>query len=190
MHYTTVEEVALFLNIDVTTLTAMEQGQISNLITYMDSVIDNYCGYTLGAADYTDKRFNGSGTSTLDLNVYTVNSITSVREKNADGTFTDHTANIEILDDGIIQFTTTSGLTFTSGALNWYASFNAGLSPIPADIAFAATYLVSIHFSKISQFLIGVSEQGATGITTTYDSIELPVPVKRVLDRYRKISIF
>lgn len=190
MSYTTRGEVALFLNLDEETLTVRETAQIDTLILYGDGVIDNYCGYPLSARDYTDVRFSGSGTSSLDLNVYQVNAITAVREKAADGALTDLTSGVEILEDGFIQFKPEVGGVFTSGTLNFLISFNAGLPTIPTEVAYAATYLVAINFNKITQDLIGISEQGATGMATKYDSIEIPVLVKRVLDRYRKISIF
>lgn len=188
--YTTLEDVALFLNIEENTLTLFEAAQIRQLIPFVAGVIDNYCGYALAATAYTNKAFDGTGTNTLDLRVYPVNSVTEIKISQGDGTFIDYTADVEILEDGIIRFKPEIGGTFTAGTSNVIATFNAGMPNIPEDIAFAATYLVAINFNKISRYLIGISEQSATGTTTKYDSIELPVMVKRVLDRYRKISIF
>lgn len=189
MAYTTLTAVAAFLNVEHTALSNMEVEQISLLIEYVSSVIDNYCGYVLGTSNYT-KRFDGTGTSSLDLGIFPVNSVASVTAVDSSGDTTDYTADIEILDNGTLQFKSSVGGTFASGTSNIYITFNAGYVAIPADIAFAATYLVAINFNRISQDLIGISEQTATNLATKYDTIELPVLVKRVLDRYRKVSIF
>lgn len=189
MAYTTVDAVAAFLNVDPGNLTDFEQTQLDLLIPYVGGVIDSYCGYSLGAQDYVNRRYNGTGTSSFDLGVFPVNAITSLREKGSDGAFTDYTASVEALPDGMVQFLPEVGGTFTAGTGNIYVTFNAGWVTTPNDIAYAATYLVAINFNRIAWDLIGIKSQGATNGQTEYDSVELPVLVKRVLDRYRKLSI-
>lgn len=179
----------MFLNVDYDQMSEFQQSQLDLIIPMVQGVIDSYCGYSLDAQDYTDKRYSGSGTSILDLGLAPVNSIASVRERGSDGTYTDYTSSVEPLPDGSIQFKPEVGGTFTSGTLNIYVSFNGGYETIPQDIAYAATYLAAINFNKVAWDLIGIKSQGATNGSTEYDSIELPVMVKRVLDRYRKLSI-
>lgn len=210
MSFTTVDEVALFLNRAKADLTTLELAQINLTIPYMDGVINNYCGWNMLATDYTNKRFDGSGTKQLDLRLYPVNSVTQVRVRAADGTFTDVTDGIEILEDGIIQFTpfaTTSMTTFTAGTKNWYVSFNAGFTAatpelpgppvvpatpgnVPTELAYAANFLTSIHFNKIIDENMSSEEEKFEGITFKNATLELPVTVKRALDRFRMVSIF
>lgn len=195
MSYTTVDEVALFLNREVADLTALETSQLGTTISYMDGVINNYCGWNLLATDYTDKRFDGSGTNTLDLRLSPVNTITEVKVRAADGTFTEVTTGIEILEDGLIQFlpwAVTDVTTFTTGVKNWFITFNAGFEDgeVPYELRYAATFLTAIHFNKIIDENMGAEEEKFEGVTFKNITLEMPSSVKRTLDRYRLVSIF
>jgi hypothetical protein len=194
MSFTTVDEVALMLNRDkLVDLSTMELTQINMLIPYIDGVINNYCGWNLLSTDYTDSRFDGNGTSIMDLRLYPVNTLTQLRIKDTStGLFTDYTTDIEILSDGLIQFdpSINSGGTFTLGTKNIYVSFNAGYVDIPSDLAYAASYLVSINFNNVINETIGLAEESFEQKTQKYSSLELPLVTKLVLDRYRLVSIF
>lgn len=195
MSFTTVDEVALFLNMDVDTLSDLELAQIEMTIPYVDGIINDYCGWNMLATDYTLKRFDGSGTNTLDLRMYPINTLTLAKVRAADGTFVDATVGIEILDDGILQFlpyATTETTSFTAGVKNWFLTFNAGFATgnIPHSLAYSANYLTSINFSKMTAGNIGELEEKVEGISIKSDLLELPVNVKRSLDRYRLVSIF
>lgn len=190
MSYTTLGQVALSLNKDELTLTPFQESVITQIIGFVDGIIDNYCGMPLLETAYTDKRYNGSGTDILDLGLFPVNTITTVRDKAVDGTFTDITSTIDILEDGLIQINPAIGGTFTSGSRNIYCTFTAGWETVPADLAYAATEVARLHFRKTETEMFGIKEQKFENTTVTMESDEIPVWVKRVLDRYRKVSIY
>lgn len=194
MSFTTVDNVKLFLNTE--TLSVFETGIINMLIPMVDGVIKNYCGWNLLETDYTDKLFDGTGTGTLDLRVYPINTITSIFEIDTEGLETD--LLIELVtaydyEDSYLRFKTGSDTTtFTAGTKNYKITFNAGFTTLnmPSELVYAASYLVTINYNKITNDMIGVSEGKFNEITAKFDTVELPVLVKRVLDRYRIISIF
>lgn len=194
MSFTTVDNVRMFLNTD--SLSVFETGIINMLIPMVDGVIKNYCGWNLLETDYTEKLFDGTGTGTLDLRVYPINSITSVIEIDTDGVETELIAELVTeydIEDSYIRFKTGSDYTsFTAGTKNYKITFNAGFTTLimPSELVYAASYLVTINYNKITNDMIGVSEGKFNEITAKFDTVELPVLVKRVLDRYRIISIF
>jgi hypothetical protein len=195
MSFTTVDEVALFLNRDIADLTDFEHAQINMAILYVDGVINNYCGWNMLATDYVDKRYDGSGLSTQDLRLYPINSVTTVKSREADGSFTDATLGVEILEGGILQFlpyATTSVTTFTAGVTNWFISFNAGFEEgnIPFELAYAANFLTTLHFNKFRDENLGEDEEKFGEATFKNTNLVLPKTVTRVLDRYRLVSIF
>lgn len=196
MSFTTVESVALFLNRDIADFTALELAQVAALIINIDGIINNYCGWTMTATDYTDKRFNGSGTDTLDLRVYPINSVTSVRLRDTEGVFTDITDSIEILDDGILQILPYQGVSgatsFTSGKNNCFITFNAGFEDgsIPHELEYAANQLASLNFNKITDENLSAEEEVFDNIRFKNNTLELPLVVRRNLDRYRLISVY
>lgn len=210
MSYTTVDNVALFLNRDILDLTVQETTQINLLIQQVDGVINSYCGWDMRATTYTDKRFDGTGTNTMDLELYPINSITQVRVRDTDGSFIDVTAGVETLEGGLIQFlpwATTDVTTFTAGVSNWFLTFNAGFTPeipavvgppavaaipttVPHELSYAASYLVALNFIKIIDESISATEEKFSEITLHNVDMELPKMIKRVLDRHRKVSIY
>lgn len=194
MSFTTVDNVKMFLNTD--SLSVFETGIINMLIPMIDGVIKNYCGWNLLETDYENKLFDGTGTGTLDLRVYPINSIDSIFEIATDGVETEVTDELVTeydLEDSYIRFKVGSDLTrFTSGSRNYKITFNAGYDviSIPSELSYAASYLVAINYNKITNDMIGIEESKFKDIDVKLDSVELPVLVKRVLDRYRIISIF
>lgn len=193
MSFTTVNDVSMFLNQDENGLSPFELDQVSAMVLYVDGIINNYCGWTLLSTSYVEKRFNGNGLSELDLTLYPITALTSVKLLNSDGTFTDLTTDMEILEDGIIGTKVTStGVTFASGTRNVYVSFTAGFTEdnMPEELKYAATYLAGIMFKKSATFAVGIDEGEFDKVRAKYSSNELPVLVQRVLDRYRKISIY
>jgi hypothetical protein len=194
MSFTTVDNVKMFLNTEE--LSVFETGIINMLIPMVDGVIKNYCGWNLLETDYTDKLFDGTGTGTLDLRVYPINSIDSLIEISTDGVETDVTDELVTSydsEDSYLRFKSGSDITsFTAGTKNYKATFNAGFTTLnmPSELTYAASYLVTINYNKITNDMIGVSEGKFNEISAKFDSVELPVLVKRVLDRYRIISIF
>ena len=192
MSFTTVPNVVMFLNKE--TLTAQEEAIITMLIPFVDGVINNYCGINLLATDYTEKRYNGTGEGTLDVGVYPINSVTEVKTREDVSTFTDVTTSVYFLPgDSYLRLDEYGDVTsFTAGTNNVYCTFNAGYADdsIPSDLSYAASYLVSINYKRISNEWLGVEEGKFNEVNVKFDSLELPVLVKRVLDRYRVVSIY
>lgn len=183
MNFTNLTNVMLFLN--KTSLTPSDNITINLLIGMVDGIIKNYCGWEVLAKDYS-LSYNGNGTTTLDLKAYPINTLTSLT---IDDTEVTSQASLNA-SDGIIYFTTETGLTFTSGTNNVQAEFNAGYSTVPSDLAYAASWLVVINYNRISQESIGVVSEQFNTIKVEYDKADIPIMVKQVLDRYRYISIY
>ncbi len=194
MSFTTVDNVKMFLNAE--DLSVFETATINMLIPMVDGVIKNYCGWNLLETDYEDKLFDGTGGSTLDLRVYPINSVDAIYEIDTDGNETDVLPELVAeydVEDSYIRFKIGSDYTsFTAGTKNYKITFNAGFSTInmPSELSYAASYLVAINYNKFTNDMIGVAEAKFKDIDMKLDSVELPVLVKRVLDRYRIISIF
>lgn len=191
MSFTTVENVKTFLNRDV--LTTAQNGTISALILLIDGVISNYCGWNMLAKDYTAKKFNGNGDTELDLGVYPVNSVDEVLIYE-DLTYTtneDVTADVTAAEDEGVLLFKDGATAFTSGRRNVSITFNAGFTEeeMPDDLKYAASYLVAIEYTKIDKETLGVAEQKFNNLEEKFETDDLPVLVKRVLDRYRKILV-
>lgn len=191
MHFTTVDQVQAFLNREE--LTPSQASTVQMLIGLVDGVICNYCGWQMLATAYTAKRFNGTGLSELDLRVYPLNEVTKVL---LDGVEITDTVEL-ISDEGLLALT--DGSTFSEGTRNVVVDFNGGFDPenIPSELAqpwaslqYAATYLVAINFTRIDAENIGVASEKFNQVEVKYDPTDIPVLVKRVLDRFRRVSIF
>lgn len=184
MPFTTVPSVQIFLN--KSTLNTAETALVNALIPMVDGLIRNYCGWYVLAKDYTDVPFSGTGASTLDLKVYPINSITKLTIDGVDSLSSVSVNN----EDGELYYTTTSGLTFTSGTRNIVASFNAGYTTVPDDISYAANWLVTLNASRILGESVGIESEKFNDIAVTYDKADIPPMVKQVLDKYRRIGIY
>jgi hypothetical protein len=184
MSFTTIEDVMLFLNKEE--LTDLEVSQVTALISQMDGVIANYCGWAVLATDYVGKKFSGDGTSSeITLSSYPLNSITSVVQDGVEIKDTLEASN----EEGIL-FIADGTTKFTKGLRNIVASYNAGFTAVPSDLVYAASYLVGVHFDRISESTIAVEDEKFNTITVKHASTDLPKLVIRVLDRYRLISIY
>lgn len=186
--FTTVEQVKLYLDKD--TLATREQMQVEMLIAQVDSSIQNYCGWKMLETDYTDKRFNGTGESELDLKVYPLTTLTKVEIEDADGALTDITSDVRIVEDtGVIYLKSTSATvtTFTAGSRNVICDFTAGYSEdtLPAELSLIATQLVVMHFNRIVQQTTGLAEGQFNEVSVKYNQELLTPDVKRFLDHYR-----
>lgn len=183
MNFTTSDKVALFLN--KTTLSLSEAVTIDMLIDMVDGVIKNYCGWEVLAKDYVD-TLNGDGTPSLYLKQSPVNSVTSLTVGGED-----FLSGVELdTDNGIVNLSTDSGLTFSSGTRNIVTSYNAGYSVVPSDLAYAASWLTVINYNRIDQESIGITKNEFNGVKVEYDRSDIPVMVKHVLDRYRQVGIY
>lgn len=183
MNFTTPSNIQMFLN--KTNLLVSELSLITMLINMIDGVIKNYCGWEIAAKEYT-KIFDGNGKASLDLGIFPLNSVSSLT---IDGT--DYTANATLDgENGILLFPSSDGNLFSSGTSNVAVTFNAGYSVIPDDLAYAASWLVTINFSRIVNENIGVVSEEFKGIKAEYDKSDIPVMVKHVLDRYRYIRLY
>lgn len=186
MSFTTLDNVALYLNkLDATELTALETAQISMIITQVDGIIQNYCGWKLLATDYTDKKFNGSGTTQLDLQAYPLISVTSVTMDSED-----ITSLVEETDpEGYL--TTNDDSTFTKGTNNIVVTFRAGFedADMPSELIYAATYMVVLNYQKITTEQIGIAKGKVDAVEVTYESSNLPTLVQNVLNLYMRVAV-
>lgn len=184
MDFTTPYNVMKFLN--KTAFAEPELAVVTMLISSVNGVIRNYCGWEVLAKDYTDKIFDGKGGTTLDVKALPLNSLTSLIVSDVD-----LTAEVSINEeDGELYFTTDSGYTFTSGVRNVKATYNAGYMAVPDELSHVASWLVAIFFGRINLENIGVKSERFNDIEVTYDPTDLPVLVKKILDRYRRIGIY
>lgn len=189
MSFTTVEDVNTFLNRE--TLTPAQTTTITALIRFVDGVINNYCGWDMLAKNYVGKLYSGTGDSELDLGVYPITALTEVLVY-TDTSYTDpqdYTSGAFLVEDEGIIISTQGN--FNEGRYNVKVSFTAGYDEanVPEDLKYAASYLVALEFTKIDKETIGVAEQKFNNLEEKFDGNDLPVLVKRVLDRYRKILV-
>jgi len=194
MSFTNLDTVSLFLNKE--SLTPKQELQVDMLINQIDGVIQNYCGWEMLAASYTDAKFSGNGTDELDLKSYPINTLTKVEI--FDGSTTvDVTSAVEIdSGEGVIYFPSTAASDVTSfllGKNNVTVSYNAGFgyngARIPYDLVMAATELVVIYYNRITQENIGITRERFEQDEVEYDKTDIPVGVARRLDRYRRFII-
>lgn len=184
MDFTTEDSVRKFLN--KTALTDQESEVVSMLIPFIGGVIRNYCGWNILADDYIDKKFSGLGGSTLDLKVFPVNSVEKLEIGGVD-----YLSQVSINEeDGELYFESTAGMTFTAGTRNIVITFNAGYEEVPAELEHTAAWLCALFFNRIDLQNIGVKSERFNDTEVTYDPTDLPVLVKQVLDRYRRIGIY
>ncbi len=193
MSFTTIENVQLFLNRDED-LTPFEVQVIEMLIPMVDGVINNYCGLNLLATNYNDKRFSGKGGDTLDLKVFPINSVSSVKIREDASTFTDVTTSVYFVPDDTLlyldQFADTT--SFAPGTNNIFVSFNAGFltEDMPPELSYAASYLVALNFKKIINEWVAADQAQFEQMQIKLSDSELPILVKRVLDRYRSVAVY
>lgn len=193
MSFTTIENVQLFLNRDED-LSPFEVQVLEMLIPMVDGVINNYCGLNLLATNYNDKRFSGKGGDTLDLKVFPINSVSSVKIREDASTFTDVTTSVYFVPDDTLlyldQFADTA--SFPAGVNNIYVSFNAGFlaEDMPPELSYGASYLVALNFKKIINEWVAADQAQFEQMQIKLSDSELPVLVRRVLDRYRNVAVY
>lgn len=194
MSFTDLDTVMLFLNKD--SLNPKEELQVGMLITQVNGLIENYCGWDMLAKTYTNVKFNGTGDSQLDLKVYPINTLTKVEVSDGSTTYNITSTVNSIADSGILYFpsgATSDITTFLSGTQNITLSFNAGFgyngAAIPNALKMAATELVVIYFNRISLENIGVKRERFEQDEVEYDKTDIPSGVARRLDRYRRFII-
>ena len=186
MSFTTLDNVALYLNkLDATELTPLETAQLSALITQVDGIIQNYCGWNILAKDYVSKKFNGTNADTIDIEAYPLISVTSVIMDTVDITSQITTANSE----GYLI--TNDASTFSTGINNVTATYRAGFESanIPSELTYAATYLVVLNYQKITNEMFGVSKGKVDAVEVTFESSNLPTLVQNVLNRYMLVVV-
>jgi hypothetical protein len=76
--------------------------------------------------------------------------------------------------------------------LNVEVDFVGGFVPgsIPSELVYAANYLTTINYNRIDSENIGVSAEKFNQVEVKYDTTDIPVLVKRVLDRFRSLRVF
>lgn len=191
MSFTTVEKVAIALNKE--TLTTMEEDAVLMMIPMIDGVFNNYCGFNMLATNYTAKRFSGTGSGTLDLKLYPINTVVQVQIREDVSTFTDVTTSIYLMDDTYLYLDQYADTTsFPTGTHNIYVTFNAGFAEdaMPGDLSYAANYLVSTNIKKILTEMAGIAEGAFSQLNFKMDTMELPGLVQQVLDRYRVVTVY
>lgn len=191
MSFTDRLTVSLFLNKEV--LSSFETLQVDMIIKLVDGAIVNYCGWSMLAADYV-KDFDGLGSSELDLKVYPINTLESVFITDSSDVSTEVTSDIKLKSDiGVIYLTSNSSTltSFTSGTRNITVSFNAGFSKdnMPDDLRLAASYLCALYYNRIKEENVGVTEEKFEEVTTKFEKVEIPQPIKDVLNRYKLLLV-
>ena len=192
MSFTTADNVLLWLN--KSTSTVLEDAQIAMILPLVDGVIQNYCGWQMLAATYTNKAYAGDGTANLSLGIWPINSVTSVT---LDGL--NITADVtNSPSDGILTYM--AGTFALAGKV--LVSFNAGYGyvntavtpnvtePIPLDLQYAAVHLAAVEIKRIVNELLAIDEGKFQTLDVKLSSTDLPLLVTRVLDRYRMIKIY
>ena len=196
MSFTTADNVLMWLN--KSTSTVLEDAQIAMILPLVDGVIQNYCGWPMLAAKYTNKAYAGDGTANLSLGLWPINSVTSVMLDDLN-----ITADVTISpSDGILTYTAGTFAKASSTAGKVLVTFNAGYGytntlvtpnvtdPIPLDLQYAAGHLAAVEIKRIVNELLAIDEGKFQTLDLKMSSTDLPLLVTRVLDRYRMIKIY
>lgn len=186
MSFTTLDNVALYLNkINAAALTSLETAQLNALILQVDGIIQNYCGWHILAKDYADKKFNGSGLTSLDLQAYPLISVTEVTMDGEDIT----SLVVGADDEGYLV--TNDDSTFAKGTNNIVVTFRAGFenAAIPAELTYAATYMVVLNYQKIRNNMFGVKKGGVDAVEVEFETSNLPTLVQNVLNLYMRVAV-
>lgn len=186
MSFTTLDNVALYLNkLNASELTPLETAQITALILQVDGLIQNYCGWHILAKDYTNKKYNGNGTTTIDLEAYPLISVTSVT---MDG---EVITPLIVTSDDEGYLVTNDASSFTKGTNNIIATYRAGFenATIPSELTYAATYLVVLNYQKIINEMFGIKNGKVDAVDVTFESSNLPTLVQNVLNQYMLVVV-
>lgn len=188
MSFTTLDNVALYLNkLDASELTPLQTAQLDALILQVDGIIQNYCGWHILATDYVNKKFNGNGTTTIDLEAYPLISVKSVVETTSGSDLLSQVVTQD--DEGYLI--TNDKSTFTKGTGNVVVSFRAGFEDdaIPSELVYAATYMVVLNYQKIFNEMFGVASGKVDAVDVKFESSNLPTLVQNVLDQYLLVVV-
>lgn len=186
MSFTTLDDVALYLNkISSVDFTELETAQLSALIRQVEGLIQNYCGWKILSTTYTSRKFSGTGTNSIDLEAFP---LTAVVSATMDG---DSITSIVDQTNAYGCLVTNDDSTFTSGTDNIVVTYTAGFLPgnVPADLVYAATYMVILNYNKINTDMFGISKGRFNDTEVTFENTNLPTLVQNVLDQYRLVII-
>lgn len=190
MSFTDKETVKHFLNKEE--LGQLEEIQIDMLIEMIDGLIEDYCGWKVLSNVYTNKKYDGTGLSQLDLKVFPISNVISVVVTDSGGIENDVTADVLLKEeDGVIYLSSTSAslTTFTSGTRNVKVSFTGGYSEIPVSLKMAATELVVRYFNRVTTENVGISKERFEQDEVEYDKIDITPAIAKILDKYKRFII-
>lgn len=122
-----------------------QDSLLTNLINRATDIIEKYCdGRRFASTDYTNEEYDGDGSHFLTLKNFPVSALTSVQRMTGDFT----TPSWDTLDSSMYKYLDEEGQIyytggFSSGIRNYRASYTAGYTTIPNDLAQACITLVS-----------------------------------------------
>jgi len=177
-----------------------QDTRLAAIIVQAQAAIEGWCRRVFESTVYTDAILDGSGENALILPQYPCSALAEVRY-DADRLFGDSTIvdpTTYVLDGpaGIVR--KLSGGRWPNGSRVIQATFTAGLSTIPADLALAANIVAADIWTR-SRALEGggwqnemindaVAGQGPTSYRQEHDVRSgLPVRAVAILANYRKL---
>jgi len=199
-----VEEAKNYLLESPVTNLDTKEDLIIRLINGLSSTAETYMNRKILARDYTED-YDGTGTDTIQLKQYPINSITSVCV-DEDRQFP---SSKEIQLDDIIIYSeegkirrSPSGLyvyiddetgkiikysVFNRGKKNVRIIYNAGYSTVPYDIKHAVLEELVMHYENITKKKVGVTGISAAGEHVSVFLGDLLPTTKMILSSYRKL---
>lgn len=157
---------------------------MQSLVTACSKFIQQFIGYNIASASYTDK-FNGIGNTSRVLSVRPVISVQSV------------TIDATVIPQGAVPqtsgwfndtgFVYLSGYSFNKGVQNCTIVFTAGYAAIPEDIKQVAIEMVANKYKRSQR--IGVASTGIGRETITFNKNDLSDDSNQVLTQYQQVMI-
>jgi len=177
------------------------------LINRISKLVENWLSRNIKARDYIED-YDGSGSDTLQLRQYPINSLAYVREDEA-RLFPESTAivltDLMYTDDygsqGKIRRKGTTLMideetgrvlrysVFGKGRLNIRVSYNAGFASTPDDIIQAVLEEVAHRYLVLDEKRLGIVSKGAMGETITYHEGGLLPSVLETISQYQNFNV-
>lgn len=192
MPLTTIDKVKSYLQITTTT----DDAFISDLITNVQSLVENYCDRNFDSQIYTMEQHTAMH-KVFPFN-YPIISVQAIRRSgidiaNIDTQFTSyriHPSYIELLD---YKYVTMGNKFMWANHEESYVEidYTAGYTVIPGDLSLAATKLVALEYKESRENRLGVESESEGAVKYIYSKKDegIPLQISSVLDKYSKVRV-
>lgn len=163
-------------------LVGTDDGLLVALITAASSFIQNWIGYTIASASYTD-RADGTGGTTYSFQNYPVTAVTSLTIDGQTIPPAPNSASVGyVFNDHLLML---RGYAFSRGFSNVVVTYTAGYASTPADVDQACVELVGLKYRERDR--IGQVSKSLAGEVVAFSQKDMSDNVKTALKQYRRV---